>query len=209
MDEKMRRLGGAQRRNRRNIVVGFLLVAISVAGVWFTIDANNHTEEFLVAARPAASGSMITPDSFRVAQLNLAGSSRLYLRPGEIHSGSYLLNTVDTGQVIARASIASAIIDSRQPVIVSSSMPVPTGLKVGDFVDIWVADSLGVGKFAPSAKLVFDAEISDIVVPTGVMADQTPKVQLLVPVESVAPILDAIAVKSAISLVLKRNLGDD
>jgi hypothetical protein len=56
---------------------------------------------------------------------------------------------------------------------------------------------------------VLDAEIVDITTATGVMADQQPQVQVLVPVESVSPILDAVASKHALSLILKRNLGND
>jgi hypothetical protein len=56
---------------------------------------------------------------------------------------------------------------------------------------------------------VLDAEIVDIAKPTGVMADSQPEVQVLVPVESVSPILDAVASKDAISMILKRNLGND
>jgi hypothetical protein len=57
--------------------------------------------------------------------------------------------------------------------------------------------------------LVLDAEIVDIAEAKGVMSDQQPQVQVLVPVESVSPILDAVASKDALSMILKRNLGND
>jgi hypothetical protein len=57
--------------------------------------------------------------------------------------------------------------------------------------------------------LVLDAEIVDVAEASGVMADQQPRVQVLVPVESVSPILDAVASKDALSMILKRNLGND
>lgn len=205
---KMKKLRMPERNNRRNLLLGLLLIALSVAGVWFAIESNDKTEDYLVAARPASSGSMVTADSFRVAHFNLSTSSNLYLRPGQVPVGSYLLNTVDVGQLIPKGSVATSIIDARQPVIISSTMPVPANLKVGDFVDVWVSAAIENNKFAPSVTLVRDAEITDIIEPSGVMADQTPRVQVLVPVVSVAPILDAIASKGALSLVLKRNLGN-
>ena len=197
-----------ERVNRRNLAVGLFLILLSVAGVWFAIESNDKTDDYLVAAKPASSGSMVTGDSFRVAHLNLSTSSDLYLRPGQVPIGSYLLNTVDVGQLIPKGTVATSIIDARQPVIISSVMPVPENLKVGDFVDVWVSTAIENNKFAPSVTLVRDAEITDIVESSGVMADQTPRVQVLVPVASVAPILDAIATKGALSLVLKRNLGN-
>jgi hypothetical protein len=209
MSEKSRRLRMPQRQNRRNLIIGVLVIGASLAGVWFAIETNNKTEAFLVAAKPASSGSMVTSGSFRVEQLNLATSSGLYLRPGDVPVGSYLLNTFDAGQLVPKGSIATSIIDARQPVIISSAMPVPQNLKVGDFVDIWVSSAIDNNTFASAVMLVRDAEVTDVIQPNGVLAGGMPNVQVLVPVASVAPILDSIASKGALSLVLKRNLGND
>ena len=206
---KLKKLRMPEKRNRRNVIFGLLLIVLSVAGVWFVIETNDKTEDYLVAAKPASSGSKITADSFRIAHFNLSTSSNLYLRPGQVPLGSYLLTTVDAGQLIAKGSVATSIIDARQPVIISSTMPVPDSLKVGDFVDVWVSAAIENNKFAPSVMLVRDAEVADITQPSGVIAEQAPRIQVLVPVVSVAPILDAISSKGALSLVLKRNLGND
>ena len=191
------------------MILGLLLIAISVVGVWLVIEANNRTEEFLVAAKPASSGSVITEGSFRVVRMNLGDSARLYLRPGDLEPGNYLLNTMEVGQLVALGSVASAIIDARQPVVITSTMPLPRGVGVGDFVDIWVSEAQEGGSFAAPMTLVLDAEIVDVAESSGVMADQQPRVQVLVPVESVSPILDAVASKDALSMILKRNLGND
>ena len=206
---KMKRLGAQQSTSRRNVILGALLIAISMAGVWLVIEANNHTEEFLVAAKPAASGSMITESSFRVVRMNLGDSTALYLKPGDLEPGNYLLNTMAVGQLVALGSVASAIIDPRQPVVITSTMPLPQGVGVGDFVDIWVSEAIQGGSFAAPMTLVLDAEIVDVAAATGVLADQQPQVQVLVPVESVSPILDAVASKDSLSMILKRNLGND
>lgn len=191
------------------MILGLLLIAISVAGVWLVIDGNNRTEEFLVASKPASSGSVITESSFRVVRMNLGESARLYLKPGDLEPGNYLLNTMEVGQLVALGSVASAIIDARQPVVITSTMPLPQGVGVGDFVDIWVSEAQEGGSFAAPMTLVLDAEVVDVAEATGVMADQQPRVQVLVPVESVSPILDAVASKDALSMILKRNLGND
>jgi hypothetical protein len=206
---KMKRLGAQHNKSRRNMILGLLLIAVSVVGVWLVIEANNRTEEFLVAAKPASSGSIITESSFRVVRMNLGESARLYLRPGDSEPGNYLLNTMEVGQLVALGSVASAIIDARQPVVITSTMPLPRGVGVGDFVDIWVSEAQEGGSFAAPMTLVLDAEIVDVAEASGVMADQQPRVQVLVPVESVSPILDAVASKDALSMILKRNLGND
>jgi flagella basal body P-ring formation protein FlgA len=124
-----------------------LLITISMIGVWLVIEANNRTEEFLVAAQPAASGSVITESSFRVVRLNLGESSRLYLKPGDLDEGNYLLNTMAVGQLVSLGSVASAIIDARQPVVITSTMPMPQKVGVG-IVDatLWTSGSLSSRK---------------------------------------------------------------
>jgi hypothetical protein len=206
---KLKRLGVQLNKSRRNMILGMLLIAISVVGVWLVVEGNNRTEEFLVAAKPASSGSMITESSFRVVRMNLGESARLYLKPGDLEPGNYLLNTMEAGQLVALGSVASAIIDSRQPVVITSTMPLPEGVGVGDFVDIWVSEAQEGGSFATPLILVIDAEIVGLAEASGVMNDQQPQVQVLVPVESVSPILDAVASKDALSMILKRNLGND
>jgi hypothetical protein len=206
---KLKRLGAQHNKSIRNMILGVLLIAISVAGVLLVIEANNRTEEFLVAAKPASSGSVITESRFRVVKMNLGESARLYLKPGDLEPGNYLLNTMEVGQLVALGSVASAIIDARQPVVITSTMPLPRGVGVGDFVDIWVSEAQEAGSFAAPMTLVLDAEIVDVAEASGVMADQQPQVQVLVPIESVSPILDAVASKDALSMILKRNLGND
>jgi hypothetical protein len=206
---KTKRLGSQKSSSRRNLILGLLLITVSMVGVWLVIESNNRTEEFLVAARPAASGTMISESSFRVVRMNLGESSELYLRPGDLEPGNYLLNTMAAGQLVALGSVASAIIDARQPVVITSTMPMPQGVGVGDFVDIWVSEALPGGTFAAPMTLVLDAEIVDIAEAAGVLSDQQPQVQVLVPAESVSPILDAVASRHALSMILKRNLGND
>lgn len=209
MTEKLRRLRMPQRNTRRNLLLGSILVIASVTGVWFVVDANTRTEVFLVAAAPAASGSVIGSSSLRVARMNLGSSREVYLRPGDVGAGAYFLTTMATGQLVPRGSVATGIIDARQTVVISSVMPTPKSLKVGDLVDVWVSDLLDNNKFAPPITLVLDAEVTEVIEESGVLAEQSPKVQILVPIASVAPILDAIASKDALSMVLKRNLGND
>ena len=205
----MKSIRTPQRNNRRNIALGLILVFCSGLGVWWTIQVNNHTQEYLITNQPAASGSEVTNGSFHVARMNLGESGKLYLRPGELTKSAYLLVGVDAGQLIPKSLIASSALDERVPVVITSRMPLPSKVRVGDLVDIWVSKSNENNQYAKPVQVVIDAEIADIVQTSGIMNDQALQVQVLVPSESVSPILDAIASKDALSLVLKRNLGND
>lgn len=206
---KVKAIRTPQKTNRRNLAIGSILIIASAIGVWWTIQANNHTDEFLVSVAPASSGSSVTESSFRAVKMNLGSSGKLYLKPGDLPKSAYLLVTVDAGQLVPKSSLANSIIDAREPVVITSKMPLPAKVKVGDFVDVWVSKSTANNKFQPPTKIVLDAEIVDIVQSSGIMSDQAQQIQVLVPTDSVASILDAIASKDALSLVLQRNLGDD
>jgi hypothetical protein len=204
-----KRLRAPQKTNRRKIFIGGTLVLLSAAGVWLTIETNNRTEEFLVAAKSTSGGTFVTPDDFRVIRANLSDSRGLYLRPGQVPAGSYLLFSAENGQLVPKSWVASAVLDGREPVVITSTMPLPTSLKVGDLVNVWVSKKQESGKYAQPVELVLNAEVSDLTAPSGMMADQNPAVQILVPTASVAAILDAVASKDALSLVLQRNLGNE
>jgi hypothetical protein len=206
---KTKRLKSPNAASRRKLILGLVLVLLSAAGVWFTIDANNHTEEFLVAAKPVSGGSFLDVGSFKIARLNLSDTRDLYLQPGDLSAGNYIMFGAAAGQLIPKAWISSALIDARDPVVITSTMPLPSSVQVGDLVDVWVSKKTGSNEFAPPVQLALDAEIAEITESTGMLSEQGQKVQVLVPTDSVVSILDAIASKDALSLVLQRNLGND
>jgi hypothetical protein len=94
---KSKRSRNPKDSGRRKVLIGSLLVALSAAGVWLTIETNNQTQEFLVAARATSGGSVLAPGDLRVTRMNLSDSSKLYLRPGEVPSGGYLLYSAEPG----------------------------------------------------------------------------------------------------------------
>ena len=206
---KMKSIRTPQRTNRRNVAIGLILVVISGLGVWFTIQVNNRTEEFLIAGKAAASGAEIGAGGFRAVRMNLGNSGKLYLQPGDVDKKAYLLVGIDAGQLVPKSFLATRALDSRKPVIISSKMPLPTNVKVGDLVDVWVSRVTANNQFSPPVQIVIDAEIADILESSSIMSDQTQQVQVLVPDESVATIIDAIASKDVLSLVMHRNLGND
>ncbi|MFM6939390.1 MAG: hypothetical protein ACKOUD_02065 [Rhodoluna sp.] len=206
---KLKHLRNPQKTGRRNFALGLLLIAVSAIGVWWTVESNNKTNEYLIAAQAVSSGSTVSSSSFRAVKMNLEGSSDLYLKPGDLPPSAFLLVNVEAGQLIPKNLVSTAVIDARKPVVVTSKMPLPSTVKAGDFVDVWVSKATSNNVLLPSVQLVLGAEIVEIVEGGGLMSDQSQQVQILVPAESVAPIVDAVSTKSALSLVLQRNLTDD
>jgi len=206
---KSKRLRSPQRAGRRKLVLGSLLVVLSGTAVWLTVETNNQTQEFLVAAQATTGGSELTSSDLRVTRMNLADSSGLYLHPGDLPKGGYLLYSAEAGQLVPKSWVASAVLDEREPVVITSTMPLPSKLKVGDLVDVWVSKKQDGGKYLAPVQLVLSAEVAELTEATGMLADQAPKVQVLVPADSVGPILDAIASRDALSLVMRRSLANE
>ena len=180
----------------------------SVLAVNFVIQQNNHTDEYLVAARDLPAGSTFVASDTQAQSVNLGLSSKQYLKVSEIPAGGYLLGPIRAGQLIPRSMLASAVIDERVPLVVQSDMGLPSGLVPGASVDLWVTPVDENKIHGEPFVLVLGAEVSELIENNEMFADQNPAVELWVPVEAVGPVLGAIAAEASISLILKPTLAD-
>ena len=104
--------------------------------------------------------------------------------------------------------MASAIIDERVPVVVQSAMGLPDGLVAGASVDIWVAPIDENKQFGEPFVLVLGAEVSRLIENQEMFANQSPSVEMWVPIEAVGPVLSSISAGDKISLILRPTLAD-
>ena len=205
---KNRKLRSPQRAKTRNLLLALLLLAGSVAGVNFVIATNNQTQQYLVAAHDLPAGSPIVTSDAASANANLGQSAKQYLKPSELPSGSYLLGPIRSGQLIPRSMLATAVLDERVPIVVSSSMGLAAGLVSGASVDLWVTP-VTEGKVAGEPfALVLGAEVSRLLEKKEMFTNQNPDVELWVPADAVGPVLSAISSGAKISLVLRPTLAD-
>ena len=206
--ELTRKLLSPQRKRFQKLLLAMLLVLVSLFAVVYVIQANNTTEQYLVATADLPAGSTFEESQTSTISVNLAESNQMYLRSGELPKGSYLLGPVRAGQLIARSMLASSIIDSRVPVVVQSDMDLPTGLVGGASVDLWVTPIDSENNFGEPFGLVLGAEVAKVLEKNTMFADAKPGVELWVPTEAVGPILQAQAAGSSISLILRPTFAD-
>ena len=81
----------------------------------------------------------------------------------------------------------------------------PKGLSAGDRIDVWSARAVERGTFEPPKVLISDAEIAGLVESEGMVQSAGVSVELLVPREKVAALLQALAAGDAIDLVAARS----
>ncbi len=203
-----RKLKSPYLARRKTLLIAVGLVALSVGGVWFAIEGNNRTEEFLVSAQALPAGSSVTDSTFESISANLGPSSNQYLRVGELPTGAYLLGPVVPGQLIIKSMLATEIMDARVPLVITSKMPLPAALAPGSSVDLWVSEKLENNTFAPPYALVLGAEVAKIRETTGMFAEDVAPVELWVPTEAIAPVLDAVDAGDSISLILRPTAVD-
>jgi hypothetical protein len=206
---KVRNLKSPHRIRLRNLVLAILLLTSSVLGVNAVIAANNQTSEYLVAGRDLPAGSPIALTDSATAQVNLGITAGNYLSVGDLPSGGYLLGPVRKGQLIPKSMLASAVIDERVPLVVSSAMGLSSGLIAGASVDIWVTPIDDENLVGEPYALVLGAEVARLLEKTEMFNNSGPDVELWVPVEAVGPVLGAMSSGSKLSLVLRPTLADE
>lgn len=205
---KIRKLGSARNTKTKSLLAAAAFFVASVLAVNFVIQQNNHTDEYLVAARDLPAGSTFVASDTQKQSVNLGLSSKQYLKVSEIPAGGYLLGPIRAGQLIPRSMLASVVIDERVPLVVQSDMGLPTGLVPGASVDLWVTPVDENKIHGEPFVLVLGAEVSELIENNEMFANQNPAVELWVPVEAVGPVLGAIAAEASISLILKPTLAD-
>ncbi len=205
---KIRKLGSARNTKTKSLLAAAAFFVASVLAVNFVIQQNNHTDEYLVAARDLPAGSTFVASDTQAQSVNLGLSSKQYLKVSEIPAGGYLLGPIRAGQLIPRSMLASVVIDERVPLVVQSDMGLPTGLVPGASVDLWVTPVDENKIHGEPFVLVLGAEVSELIENHEMFANQNPAVELWVPVEAVGPVLGAIAAEASISLILKPTLAD-
>ena len=205
---KIRKLGSARNTKTKSLLAAATFFVASVLAVNFVIQQNNHTDEYLVAARDLPAGSTFVASDTQAQSVNLGLSSKQYLKVSEIPAGGYLLGPIRAGQLIPRSMLASVVIDERVPLVVQSDMGLPTGLVPGASVDLWVTPVDENKIHGEPFVLVLGAEVSELIENNEMFANQNPAVELWVPVEAVGPVLGAIAAEASISLILKPTLAD-
>ncbi|MFE6963755.1 hypothetical protein ACFVAJ_01495 [Agromyces sp. NPDC057679] len=208
MTARSRAERGALRLDPR-LLIGLVLVAGSTFGVWALVSGLDDTVEVYVARDTLTPGAALELETLDVASVRLGASEQHYLLvQGAPESGLVVARTVRAGELVPVAAVDDADRTGLSTVVVPSRGPLPSGLEAGSRVDVWSAKATERGGFEAPRVLVGGAEIAALVEETGMMASEGTSVELLIPREKVAALLEALAAGDAIDLVATRSAGD-
>lgn len=199
---------GAVRLDPR-LLIGLVLVAGSTLGVWALVAGLDDTVEVYVARDTLTPGASLELDELDVAAVRLGASEANYLLvDGASESSLVVARTVHAGELVPLGAVDDADRSGLSTVVVPSRGPLPSGLEPGARVDVWSAKATERGAFEAPKVLVGGAEIAALVEESGMMAAEGASVELLIPREKVAALLEALAAGDAVDLVTTRTAGD-
>ena len=204
-----RERGGARIDPR--LVIGVVLVAGSAFGVWALVEALDDTTDVVVASETLTPGARIEPGDLRVESVQLGTVAAGYVRPSDVpDDGLVVVRTVRAGELLPAASVAEREEAGLATVVIPGRGALASDVAPGGLVDVWAAAAPERGKKAePPAVLVSAAEVAAVVEADGMMASAGPSVELLIPREKTAAVLEALAAGDVIDLVPARSSGDD
>ena len=199
---------GARLRRPRwrdpRLLVGLVLVLASVAGVVALLTAAQRTQTYWAAARDLAPGSPVDAAAFVPAEAQLGDAAGLYLstdRPAP--AGQVVGAVVRRGEFVPAGVMAPVDPARRRPVGVALAEPLPTGVGVGDRVDVWAAAPKKDGRgHQPPERLAAGVEIAERSEEAGGLGGTaTTRLQLMADEELLPRLLDAKTSDARITVV--------
>ncbi|MCU1570412.1 MAG: hypothetical protein JWR33_1153 [Naasia sp.] len=198
-------VAGAGRRHRFldvRFVLGVGLVLASVLGVTAIVSAAERTVQVYAAERPLAVGQRVASTDLVATAVRSVAADR-YLAPGQVpEAGLLITRAVAEGELVPASAVGTAASITVSSVVVTTGAELASGVESGALVDIWAATELKAGGYGPPAVLVPDAEVVRVLENDSLLSSpQERAVEVLVPKDRVARVLQALANADAVSLV--------
>ncbi|WP_460774874.1 SAF domain-containing protein [Microbacterium sp. GXF7504] len=182
-------------------LIGIVVVAVSIAGVWFVVASARQTAPVLVAARTLVAGEPVRSGDVRVTEVALGTVADDYAVPGALADDAVALRTVPAGELVPVDAVGTAEAVRTTVVVVPSGTAVPAAVAAGTRVEVWVAPAGTDGAVEPPRILVADATVARLVADEALVASRGASLELVVPRADVPDLLAALAADAVLSVV--------
>ena len=186
------------------LLVGVLLVVVAALLGARAVAAADDRVPVLAARSDLASGDPATADSFVTVLVHLGEGSAPYAVTGDVGPDAFLVRQVRAGELVPRSALGTADDAGVQPLTVRVDAVSATGLTHGSVVDVYVSPPRRPTdtEAGPAVKALEGVAVAGVVARTGSLgAAGVTSVQLLVPVDHVADVIEAVDSESRITLV--------
>ncbi|PPF61540.1 hypothetical protein C5E11_14545 [Clavibacter michiganensis] len=185
-------------------VIGVALVVVSALGVTWLVATVDQTADVFVASSTLNTGELFTADDLAVAHVRLGSAEEHYLDPDDIPAdGVVAVRPIRQGELVPKGAVGTVRAGDEAQVVVTVSGPVPAVVERSSRVTLWASAASESGTtFEAPVVLVAEAEVISVIEPTGIVASGSEmQVELRVPRESVASVLEAMANGAALAIV--------
>ncbi len=185
------------------LLIGVVLVAGSVAGVVAIVSTADETVQVYSARAPLAPGDRIERADLDTSSVRLAGVGSLYLLPGDVPDGGFVVTRpVNRGELIPASSVGSVSGLSLTSLVLDVKGALAASIEPGSTVDVWSSREVSSGQFGPPVVIVSGATVVRLVQAETIMAGgHSVAVEVLVPKARVARVLEAVSNSDAMSIV--------
>jgi hypothetical protein len=185
------------------LAIGLALVVASVAGVVAIVSSADETVRVYAAAAPLAPGDRIETRDLVTSDVRLDKADSLYLLPGGVPSGGVVITrAIARGELIPLSAIGSVEGLTFTSLVLTVDDALAVSIDSGSTVDVWAAREGANGTYLAPAVVVSAATVVRLVESRSIVAGgKTVGVEVLVPKDRVARMLEALANDDAISIV--------
>lgn len=181
--------------------VGILLVVASVVGVCVLLATQNRSVQVYVARTTLVAGDAVSARDMELVSVRVPDANR-YLAEGGLRSGTVVVRSVPKGELVPASAVRATTEAALTSVVVKASGPVAAAVDAGATADVWAAHAANDKNYRPPAVLVSGAIVVSVAHDDALVSDRgAVSVELRVPADRVASVLQAVADGQVISVV--------
>lgn len=185
------------------LLIGIVLVVGSVAGVVAIVSTADETVQVYSARSTLTPGDRVELADLNTSSVRLAGVDGLYLLPGDVREGEFVVTRpVNKGELIPASAVGSVAGLRLTSLVLEVNGSLAASIEPGSTVDVWSAREVVHGQFGPPSVIVAGATVVRLVGSDTIMAGgKSVAVEVLVPKARVARVLEAVSNSDAMSIV--------
>lgn len=184
------------------LIIGVVLVLVSVLAGMLVISRLAATTTVLVAREDIVIGDVLGAEAFTTAELRLGEQTSHYARSlEEIPTGAVATQTVRAGELLPVAAIGQGEGVQLRPVVVDVDGAVAGSLGPGTRVELWgTPDAPGTAERAVATRII-ESGVVRTVDEGSSLGMRSMTVEVLVPVEQVPLVLEALAAGDRVDVI--------
>ncbi len=185
------------------LVIGLVLIAASVAGVFGIVSSADSSVSVLTARDSLAPGDRIDEDDLIATSVRIAGAGELYLLPGDVpDEGLVVTKAVAEGELVPTSAVGLTAGTRFASVVLTVNGQLPGSVQPGATVDLWAARKGELSSFGAPSVIVSGATVVRVIEAEGLVASgDVTTLEVLVPRTRIARVLEAVANADALSVV--------